>query len=82
MKNYPSGLAALYFLLAIICYITLFCIAATAALGDSSLSTLKGISWALDTPDHKFMSIFGLGVACPFFAFASGLLWNARPKEN
>lgn len=55
-------------------YVLLFCIAAISMMGDPSLSALDGLSWALDTPEHRLKTLIVLGAACPIGVVMAGYL--------
>lgn len=57
----------IFMLSGVMTYILLFVMATVAMFGDPSLSSLKGIPWAIDTSEHRLLLLIAVGVLCPAF---------------
>lgn len=64
-------------LASVLTYTLLFVMATVAMFGDPSLSSLKGISWAINTPEHRLLLLIAVAVLCPVFT-----IWSYRLKPS
>jgi len=70
--EYPLR-TALSFLGLLFSTMTLMLVAITALFIDPTLSPIKGIAWAVDTPDHRLWLVLVLCTVIPVLGVVTGM---------